>query len=475
MSSFVANQALLDAAATPFDFSPSFETDAPLNVEQHLYDSPAAIAQDNEVAVNFLTVHNAPPQFWEDAGYEDPRLNRLDAPHAGARRLLSSMADAEYNDPIRARLDRPGVPRLLDAMEWEREDRIFRLERRMDTMYVVVNSLNEDFSHFALEHWGPFQASLLRYFGHRCHGAYCSDYPLDSPVIPPPPSRLGSVSPSLPSLESCSDNGGKEAEEEEVSSKSDDSFWTALSAIGQGEAGENEAEGGGRGSPGSVWVRVGELSLDGREEGDAGQSVSRCFRVSRVLAGSSDEDILVLPAERVSTILHMREEGNELLQLQAHIERKLTDIGRDELPMAKIERLEKDCLGFQEWTLVAEDERERQAGAIDLLKGEMITLKDLVQDLVDQTGRLEDDRVHFTCHVSELIGEVCDLQRRCQGEEGWSLGTLFVLLIVNGQPWSMISYEDLSDVDPNEIWQRLPLVESNLELVQRINNDFLLE
>ncbi|KAF9793109.1 hypothetical protein BJ322DRAFT_1016713 [Thelephora terrestris] len=257
--SFVNNAALLDAAATPFDLSLSFETDAPFEVEQHLYDTPAAIAQDNEVAMNFLTVHNAPADFWEQSGYEDPRLDLLKAPHAGARRLLSSMSEAEYSDPIRARLDRPDVPRLLDAMEREREDRILRLERRMDTMYVVVNSLNEDFSHFALEHWGPFQASLLKYFGHRCRGAYCSDYPSDSPVIPPPPSRSGSVSPSLPSLESCSDNGGKEAEEEEVSSKSDDSFWTALSAIGQGEAGEDEVEGGGRGSPGSVWVRVGSV------------------------------------------------------------------------------------------------------------------------------------------------------------------------------------------------------------------------
>jgi hypothetical protein len=286
--SFNTNAALLDAVATPF--APSFETDAPYDVEQHLYDSPAAIARDNEVAIDFLTTHNAPPQFWEAASYEDPRLDHLEAPHAGARRLLSSMAEAEY---------RPRVTPLLDAMEQEREDRILRLERRMNTMYVVVNSLNEDFSHFALEHWGPFQASLLRYFGHRCRGAYCSDYPSDSPVVPPPSSRSGSVSPSVPSLESCSDNGGEEAEEEEDSSKSDDSFWTALQAIGQDEASEDEVEGRGSRSPGSVWVRVGELSLDGREEGDAGQPVSRCFRVSGMLAGSSDEDVLVLSSERV--------------------------------------------------------------------------------------------------------------------------------------------------------------------------------
>ncbi|KAF9778016.1 hypothetical protein BJ322DRAFT_1114554 [Thelephora terrestris] len=134
MSAFDANTAMLNAAATPF--TPSFETDAPYVMEQHLYDTPAAIAQDNEASINFLTAHNAPPQFWEEAGYEDPRLDRFDAPHAGARGLLSRMSEAEYNDPIRAHLDRPGVPRLLDAMERDREDRIIRLERRMDTMHL---------------------------------------------------------------------------------------------------------------------------------------------------------------------------------------------------------------------------------------------------------------------------------------------------------------------------------------------------
>ncbi|KAF9789343.1 hypothetical protein BJ322DRAFT_1018024 [Thelephora terrestris] len=134
MSVFDATTVMLNTAATPF--TPSFETDAPYNVEQHLYDTPAAIAQDNEVAIDFLTTHNAPPQFWEEAGYEDPRLDRFNAPHAGARRLLSNLTEAEYNDPIWTRMDRPGVPRLLDAMEREREDRIFRLEKRMDTMHL---------------------------------------------------------------------------------------------------------------------------------------------------------------------------------------------------------------------------------------------------------------------------------------------------------------------------------------------------
>ncbi|KAF9791900.1 hypothetical protein BJ322DRAFT_1102430 [Thelephora terrestris] len=114
MSSFVATNAVLNAAATPF--TPSFETDAPFAVEQHLYDSPANIAHDNQVAVNFLTAHDAPAEFWEQAGYDDPRLSgpRVQAFH-------------------------PGAVRLLDAMEREREDRIAKLEKRVDLILTQPN------------------------------------------------------------------------------------------------------------------------------------------------------------------------------------------------------------------------------------------------------------------------------------------------------------------------------------------------
>jgi hypothetical protein len=242
MSAYAANHVLLNAAATPFNFSPSFETDAPLNVEQHLYDTPANIAHDNQVAMDFLTAHNAPAEFWEQAGYEDPNRTRRWA---------------------------PGVTPLQDAMEQEREDRILKLEKRMDVMYVVVNSLNDDFSHFALEHWKPFQESLLRYFGHRCHGAYCTDTAPHSPIIPPPPSRSGGSSPSVPSLESCSDSSdGGEDPEEERSQESNDSYWSTLSSLRQVTSSSNEVEGGGSGSPGPLWVRVSERGVDGREAGD---------------------------------------------------------------------------------------------------------------------------------------------------------------------------------------------------------------
>ncbi|KAF9783729.1 hypothetical protein BJ322DRAFT_1021535 [Thelephora terrestris] len=155
-------------------------------------------------------------------------------------------------------------------MEREREDRILKLEKRMDVMYVAVNSLNEDFSHFALDHWKPFQESLLRYFGHRCHGAYCTDAAPHSPVVPPPSPGPGSPSSSVPSLESCSESSdGGEDPEEERAQESDDSYWSTLSSLRQITSGSNEAESGGSGSPGPLWVCISERGVDGREAGDA--------------------------------------------------------------------------------------------------------------------------------------------------------------------------------------------------------------
>jgi hypothetical protein len=147
---------------------------------------------------------------------------------------------------------------LLDAMEQERERRIMKLEQWVDLMYMVVNSLNEDFSHFALEHWGPFQASLFRYFGHQCQGAYCTDPPQSSPVVPLTPPGSGSSSPSIPSLESCSSSSDGGEVVEEAAQKSDDSFWTAVSPVEPGSPGSYVAEAGDSEASGQVWVRVGE-------------------------------------------------------------------------------------------------------------------------------------------------------------------------------------------------------------------------
>ncbi|KAF9791073.1 hypothetical protein BJ322DRAFT_1104730 [Thelephora terrestris] len=122
-----------------------------------------------------------------------------------------------------------------------------------------------------------------------------------------------------------------------------------------------------------------------------------------------------------ASIVHTSNVGVMLMDEIAHVNERVD--GRCE----EIKKLEEDCLGFQDWTLKTEDEQEQQGMAIDRLKGEMITLKDLIRglvaqinlipSLVDQVGQLEDDRVLLTRRVSELTGEVHDLQRRCQGEE----------------------------------------------------------
>ncbi|KAF9789861.1 hypothetical protein BJ322DRAFT_1018437 [Thelephora terrestris] len=119
----------------------------------------------------------------------------------------------------------------------------------------MFGSLDEDFSHFALEHWGPFQASLYRYFGHDCRGIQCCDMPQPSTFVPPTPPGSQDSSPSIPSLESCSSssNGGEDRKEE--SQESDDSYWTMVSSIKQGPPGWHVAEVGGGESAGQVWVQ----------------------------------------------------------------------------------------------------------------------------------------------------------------------------------------------------------------------------
>jgi hypothetical protein len=53
----------LNAAATPFVSASPYEADTPYDVEKHLYDTPANIAFNNQVAQEFLTAYNAPPSL----------------------------------------------------------------------------------------------------------------------------------------------------------------------------------------------------------------------------------------------------------------------------------------------------------------------------------------------------------------------------------------------------------------------------
>ncbi|KAF9790929.1 hypothetical protein BJ322DRAFT_1017548 [Thelephora terrestris] len=91
-----------------------------------------------------------------------------------------------------------------------------------------------------------------------------------------------------------------------------------------------------------------------------------------------------------ASVVHTSNVGVTLMDEIAHVNERVD--GRRE----EIEKLEKEWLGLQ---------------------GEVITLKDLVRGLINKTGELEDDKVRLTRRVSELTGEVRDLQRRCSEPE----------------------------------------------------------
>ncbi|KAF9779300.1 hypothetical protein BJ322DRAFT_1113643 [Thelephora terrestris] len=110
-------------------------------------------------------------------------------------------------------------------------------------------------------------------------------------------------------------------------------------------------------------------------------------------------------------VIHTGNVGSMLMDEIAHVNERVD--GRRE----EIEKLEKEFLGCHEGILKIEDEQEQHGMAMDRLKGEVITLKDLVRSLVAKTGELEDDKVRLTRCVSELTGEVRDLQRRCSKPE----------------------------------------------------------
>ncbi|KAF9783986.1 hypothetical protein BJ322DRAFT_1109839 [Thelephora terrestris] len=81
----------LNVNTTPFVAASPFDIDTTYDVANHLYDTPATIAHDNQVAQDFLRQHVAPFRVWDQAGHLIP---------------------------------------LLDSMECDREERIIRLESR---------------------------------------------------------------------------------------------------------------------------------------------------------------------------------------------------------------------------------------------------------------------------------------------------------------------------------------------------------
>ncbi|KAF9784396.1 hypothetical protein BJ322DRAFT_1021162 [Thelephora terrestris] len=112
-----------------------------------------------------------------------------------------------------------------------------------------------------------------------------------------------------------------------------------------------------------------------------------------------------------SSVIHMNNVGAMLMDELAYAQTQIDTRKED------VKKLEEWKDSMQDVIHGQEDSIVRQSADIDLLKGELTTLKDLVRALVTKTGELEDDKVHLTCRVSELTGEVRELQRRCSEPE----------------------------------------------------------
>ncbi|KAF9789129.1 hypothetical protein BJ322DRAFT_1017861 [Thelephora terrestris] len=127
-------------------------------------------------------------------------------------------------------------------------------------------------------------------------------------------------------------------------------------------------------------------------------------------------DVTHEPMETLGSILdtsvtHTNNVGTMLMDELAYAQTRI-DTRKDETKkLEEWKETAQDIMHGQEDSIV------RQSADIDLLKGEVTTLKDLVRALVTKTGELEDDKVRLTRRVSELTGEVRELQRRCSESE----------------------------------------------------------
>ncbi|KAF9791316.1 hypothetical protein BJ322DRAFT_1017846 [Thelephora terrestris] len=112
-----------------------------------------------------------------------------------------------------------------------------------------------------------------------------------------------------------------------------------------------------------------------------------------------------------ASVLHTGNIGSMLMDEVAHVNERV-DVRREEIEA--LENWKEDMQGVIHGQ---EDSVVRQGADIDSLKGEVTTLKDLVRALITKTGELEDDKVRLNRRISELTGEVRDLQRRCNEPE----------------------------------------------------------
>ncbi|KAF9784395.1 hypothetical protein BJ322DRAFT_1021161 [Thelephora terrestris] len=112
-----------------------------------------------------------------------------------------------------------------------------------------------------------------------------------------------------------------------------------------------------------------------------------------------------------SSVIHTNNVGTMLMDELAYAQTRIDNRKEATKKLEEWKESMQDVIHGQEDSII------RQLADIDLLKGELTTLKDLVRALVTKTGELEDDKVRLTRRVSELTREVRELQRRCSEPE----------------------------------------------------------
>ncbi|KAF9777625.1 hypothetical protein BJ322DRAFT_1025639 [Thelephora terrestris] len=112
-----------------------------------------------------------------------------------------------------------------------------------------------------------------------------------------------------------------------------------------------------------------------------------------------------------ASVTHTSNVGMMLMDEMAYVQGCIDSRKEEMRQLNEWKGMAQDIIHGQEVSIV------HNSGEINLLKGELITLKDLIQGLVAKTGELEDDKIRLTHCISELTGEVRDLQRRCNEPE----------------------------------------------------------
>jgi hypothetical protein len=88
-----------------------------------------------------------------------------------------------------------------------------------------------------------------------------------------------------------------------------------------------------------------------------------------------------------ASVTHTSNVGTMLMDELAYVQARVDSRKEDIAKLEEWKGTAQDIMHGQEDTIV------RQSADIDLLKGELITLKDLIRGLVSKTDHLEDDRV----------------------------------------------------------------------------------